>query len=154
RISTALTPNSPEGSTPNALTLDRDNQMLFVANADNNDVAAVRVAERAKSEVLGFIPVGWYPSALAIQAGKLYVGNSNGMGSYSAVRGPGRPFESKTGGDKSVKSLKKGSVEIVDLTQMKANLRAWSKQVYDNTPYHDDQLVAAKAPAVATVIPR
>jgi YVTN family beta-propeller protein len=154
RISTALTPNSPEGSTPNALALDRDNQMLFVANADNNDVAAVRVADRAKSEVLGFIPVGWYPSALAIQAGKLYVGNSKGMGSYSDVKGPGSPLASKTGGDESVKSLQKGTVEIVDLTQMKANLRTWSKQVYDNTPYHDDQLVAAKTPTVATVIPR
>jgi hypothetical protein len=37
---------------------------------------------------------------------------------------------------------------------MKANLRAWTKQVYDNTPYHDDQLVAAKAPAAPTVVPR
>jgi YVTN family beta-propeller protein len=154
RISTALTPNSPEGSTPNALALDRDNQMLFVANADNNDVAVVRVAERAKSEVMGFIPVGWYPSALAIHAGKLYVGNSKGMGSYSDIKGPGSPLASTRNGDESVKSLQKGSIEIIDLTQMKTNLRAWSKQVYDNTPYHDDQLVAAKAPASATIVPR
>jgi YVTN family beta-propeller protein len=90
-ISTALTPNSPEGSTPNALALDRDNQMLFIANADNNSVAVVRVAERAKSEVLGFLPVGWYPSAVAIHAGKLYVGNSKGMGGYSNIRGPRGP---------------------------------------------------------------
>ncbi len=154
RVSTALTPNSPEGSTPNALALDRENQMLFVANADNNDVAVVRVAERAKSEVLGFLPVGWYPSALAIQAGKLYVGNSKGMGSYSDIRGPRSPLPPGPEGNGSVKSLQKGSVEIVDLTQMKANLRAWTKQVYDNTPYHDDQLVSAKAPAVPTVVPR
>jgi YVTN family beta-propeller protein len=154
RISTALTPNSPEGSTPNALALDRENQMLFVANADNNDVAVVRVAERAKSEVMGFLPVGWYPSALAIQAGKLYVGNSKGMGSYSDIRGPGSPLPPGPEGNGSVKSLQKGSIEIVDLTQLKTNLRAWSKQVYDNTPYHDDQLAAAKAPTTATVIPR
>ena len=154
RISTALTPNSPEGSTPNALALDRENQMLFVANADNNDVAVVRVAERAKSEVLGFLPVGWYPSALAINAGKLYVGNSKGMGSYSDIRGPGSPLPPGPEGNGSVKSLQKGSVEIVDLSQLKTNLRAWTKQVYDNTPYHDDQLVAAKASATPTVIPR
>jgi YVTN family beta-propeller protein len=153
RISTALTPNSPEGSTPNALALDRDNQMLFVANADNNDVAVVRVNERAKSEVLGFIPVGWYPSALAIHAGKLYVGNSKGVGSYSDIRGPHSPLPPGPEGNGSVKSLQKGSVEIVDLSQMKSNLRAWTKQVYDNTPYHDDQLVAAKASATASVIP-
>ena len=154
RVSSALTPNSPEGSTPNALALDRENQMLFVANADNNDVAVVRVAERAKSEVLGFLPVGWYPSALAVSAGKLYVGNSKGMGSYSDVRGPGSPLPPGPEGNGSVKSLQKGSVEIVDLTQLKANLRGWTKRVYDNTPYHDDQLAAAKAPAVPTVVPR
>src|SRR5450432_645350 len=154
RVSTALTPNSPEGSTPNALALDRENQMLFIANADNNDVAVVRVAERAKSEVLGFLPVGWYPSALAIQAGKLYVGNSKGMGSYSDIRGPGSPLPPGPEGNGSVKSLQKGSVEIVDLTQLKTKLPAWTKQVYNNTPYHDDQLVAAKAPAAPTVIPR
>jgi len=155
RVSTALTPNSPEGSTPNALALDRDNQMLFVANADNNDVAVVRVAEKAKSEVLGFLPVGWYPSALAISGGKLYVGNSKGMGSYSDIYGPRSPLKPGPGEIAgSVKSLQKGSVEIVDLTQMKTKLATWSKQVYDNTPYHDDQLVAAKNPTSPTVIPR
>ncbi len=154
RISTALTPNSPEGSTPNSLALDRDNQMLFVANADNNDVAVVRVAERAHSEVLGFLPAGWYPSALAVQRGKLYVGNSKGMGSYSDIRGPKSPLPPGDEGNGSVKSLQKGSVEIVDLTKMKTNLRAWSRQVFDNTPYRDEQLVAAKAPAAPSVVPR
>jgi YVTN family beta-propeller protein len=154
RVSTALTPNSPEGSTPNALAIDRENQMLFVANADNNDVAVVRVADRAKSEVLGFLPVGWYPSALAVHGSKLYVGNSKGMGSYSDIRGPGSPLPPGPEGNGSVKSLQKGSVEIIDLSQLKTNLRAWTKQVYDNTPYHDEQLVTAKAPLEPTIVPR
>ncbi len=154
RISTALTPNAPEGSTPNALALDRENQMLFVANADNNDVAVVRVAERARSEVLGFLPVGWYPSALAVLGGKLWVGNSKGMGSYSDIRGPKSPLPPGPEGNGSVKSLQKGSMEIVDLSQMRANLRAWTKQVYDNIPYRDEQLVSAKAPSAPTVVPR
>src|SRR5260370_7162299 len=76
------------------------------------------------------------------------------MGSYSDVRGPGSPLPPGPEGNGSVKSLQKGSVEIVDLTQLKTNLRGWTKQVYDNTPYHDDQLVAAKAPAAPTVVPR
>jgi YVTN family beta-propeller protein len=154
RISTALTPNSPEGSTPNALTLDRDNQMLFVANADNNDVAVVRVAERAHSEVLGFLPVGWYPSALAIHGGKLYVGNSKGLGGYSNIRGPRSPLPPGPEGNGTVKSLQKGAIEIIDVSKLKSNLRAWTKQVYDNTPYRDDHLVAAKAPAQPTIVPR
>src|SRR5262245_23962841 len=38
-IHTALFPNSPEGSTPDALAIDSDGEMLYVANADNNCVA-------------------------------------------------------------------------------------------------------------------
>ena len=45
-------------------------------------------------------------------------------------------------------------MEIVDLSQMRANLRAWTKQVYDNIPYRDEQLVSAKAPSAPTVVPR
>jgi hypothetical protein len=114
-------------------------------------VAVVRIVERAKSEVLGFLPAGWYPSALAINAGKLYVRNS--MGSYSDICGPGSLLPPGPEGNGSVKSLQKGGLEIVDLAQLKTNLRGWTKQVYDNTPYHDDQLVAAQAPPAPTVVP-
>jgi len=88
-----------------------------------------------------------------MHAGKLYVGNSKGMGSYSDIWGPHSPLPKGPEGAGSVKSLQKGSVEIVDVSQLKTNLRAWTKQVYDNTPYHDEQLVTAKAPAAPTVIP-
>ena len=37
---------------------------------------------------------------------------------------------------------------------MKTSLRAWSRQVFDNTPYRDEQLVTAKAPAAPSVVPR
>jgi YVTN family beta-propeller protein len=153
RIGVQLFPNAPEGSTPNALALDRENNMLFVANADNNDVAVVRVGEKAKSEVLGFLPAGWYPSALALNGNRLYVGNSKGVGSYSNIRGPKSPLPDGDEGKGSVKSLQKGSFEIVDLAQLKSNLKAWTKQVYDNTPYRDEQLVSAKAPASPTMVP-
>ena len=38
-ISCALYPNAPNGNTPNSLALTPDGQMLFVANADANNVA-------------------------------------------------------------------------------------------------------------------
>ena len=77
-ISTALYPRAPEGSTPNALALDGEANLLFVANADNNSVGVIGVAEPGQSEVLGFLPAGWYPSALALlpEREKLYIGNS------------------------------------------------------------------------------
>ena len=45
RISTTLTPQAPEGSTPDALELDAAKKLLFVANADNNAIGVINIAE-------------------------------------------------------------------------------------------------------------
>jgi YVTN family beta-propeller protein len=156
RISTALTPNSPEGSTPNALVLDAARQRLYVANADNNDVAVVNVKEPGHSHVMGFLPVGWYPSALALAGGgqKLYVGNSKGHETHADVKGPTSPLASKFDGDETIKTLQKGDIEIIALATLDHDLAQWTKQVYGNTPYRDEQLAAAAAPSMESVIPR
>jgi YVTN family beta-propeller protein len=159
KISVALTEQAPVGSTPNAVALDADGKLLFVANADNNAIAVAKVDEAGESEVLGFIPSGWYPSALAVvgkQNPKLWVGNSKGLGSYSDERGPHSPLvkDGNTQGKGSVKSLQKGSVNIVSLKSLKSDLKGWTKQVYLNTPYTDDLLTQAKAPAEPSVVPR
>jgi DNA-binding beta-propeller fold protein YncE len=84
RISTTLTPQAPEGSTPDALEIDAAKKLLFVANADNNAIGVINIADPRRSEVLGFIRSGWYPSALALadRGRTLYVGNSKGQASY------------------------------------------------------------------------
>ena len=155
KISTTLYPHAPEGSTPNALALDRVNGLLYVANADNNDIAVVHVAERDKSEVLGFIPSGWYPSALALlpRQQKLYIGNSKGGGSYSNIRGPESPLPAGPEGKGSIKQLQKGSVEIANVANLRAELKQLTKKVYDNTPYNDSLLVQAKEPREPSVVP-
>ena len=154
KINTALYPRAPEGSTPNALALDRKNQILFVANADNNDVAVVRVGEPAHSEVSGFIPAGWYPSALALDDGKLWIGNSKGMGSYHDIRGPHSPLPPGGEGTGSVKSLQKGSINAVSTSKLASSLAAWTRQVVENCPYHDKLLAEARPPAAPSVVPR
>src|SRR5262249_24061594 len=63
-IATSLFPKAPEGSTPDALTVSPDGQALYVANADNNCVAVVDVSKPGESQVKGFIPTGWYPTAV------------------------------------------------------------------------------------------
>jgi YVTN family beta-propeller protein len=155
KINTALFPRAPEGSTPNALALDRKNNILFVANADNNNVAVINVEEAGESEVLGFLPVGWYPSALSLDTvrQKLYVGNSKGTGSYADIRGPGSTLPPGPEGNGSVKSLQKGSVNVVSVAKLKSEIRQLTKKVYENTPYHDNLLAAAKPPSAPTVIP-
>ena len=155
RISTTLHPHAPEGSTPNALALDRANGLLYVANADNNDVAVIRADGRGKHEVLGFIPSGWYPSALAMlpRERRLYIGNSKGAGSYSNIRGPESPLPPGAEGKGSIKSLQRGSVEIVNVANLQNELPQMTKRVIENTPYNDTLLAQAKSPAAPTIVP-
>ena len=93
-IATSLYPESPEGSTPDAVAVSPDGKTLFVANADNNDVLVVNISnsmipdedrqtDESVSVVEGFIPVGWYPSALAVSPdnGTLLVANGKGLAS-------------------------------------------------------------------------
>ena len=75
-------PGISEGSTPNALA--RSGNRLYVAEAGNNAVAVFDIAAR---KLLGRIPAGWYPSAVAISNGELIVVNAKGAGTYP---NPGR----------------------------------------------------------------
>jgi YVTN family beta-propeller protein len=155
KVSTTLHPHAPEGATPNALALDRTNGLLYIANADNNDVEVVHAGGRAKHEVLGFLPSGWYPSALAVlpKQSRLYIGNSKGGGSYSNIRGPESPLPPGPEGRGSIKSLQRGSVEIVNTSTLRADLKQWTKKVLENTPYNDSLLAQAKEPAQPTIVP-
>ena len=80
-IKTSLRPTDPVGSTPDALALSPDGKRLFVANADNNDVALIDVSDPKESIVRGFVPTGWYPSALAVSpdGSRLFIGTGKGL---------------------------------------------------------------------------
>jgi YVTN family beta-propeller protein len=96
-ISTSLYPESPEGSTPDAVAVSPDGRTLFVANADNNSVMVVDISNRTSEDarrngesvsvVEGFIPVGWYPSAVAVSPDNqtLFVANGKGLASRANV---------------------------------------------------------------------
>jgi len=154
-ISTTISAQAPEGSTPDALEIDQARHLLFVANADNNDVAVVNIADPKHSEVVGFIPTGWYPSALAVSRDgrRLFIGNSKGEAGHADLKGPGSPLASKFGGDESVKTLQKGSIEFVDITNLRRQLAAYTKQVIANSPYNDSQLTVARTSKMHSVIP-
>ncbi|MDB5475441.1 MAG: hypothetical protein JWP49_952 [Phenylobacterium sp.] len=151
RISTTLHPRAPEGSTPDALALDRARSLLYVANADNNDVAVIDVKAPGRSEVKGFVPVGWYPSALTIaeKGGALYIGAGKGEAAYPDPHGPHAPG----GGKESVKSLQVSSLERLPLAGLAKRLPALTRQAVANSPYRDELLVEARAPAAPSVIP-
>jgi YVTN family beta-propeller protein len=154
-INTSLTPLAPVGSTPNALEIDPKQKLLFVANADNNNVAVVDIADRKQSDVAGFIPTGWYPSALALaeKGAALYVGSSKGQAAYADLYGPNSPLRSAEHPGVSIKTLQKASVERIPLGDLKARLRGYTRQVYANTPYNDTLLTKARPSGVPSIIP-
>ncbi len=154
-ISTTVSPQAPEGSTPDALAIDGAKNLLYVANADNNDVAVVHIADRKHSEVLGFIPTGWYPSALALSKDgrELFIGTSKGEAAHADIKGPTSPLASKFSGDETVKTVQKGSIEFVNVSNLRQELAGYTKQVIANSPYRDSQLVEARASKTPSVIP-
>lgn len=149
-IRTSLEPKAPVGSTPDALALSPDGRRLYVANADNNNVAVIDVSGK-ESRVLGFIPTGWYPTAIAASAdGKqIYVGTGKGMGfrnNYPSTTiakqkapNPQTPYD-------YIGAVLSGHVSIVDLPDAR-QLAAYTKQAASNVPApaaYVDQAEASK----------
>ncbi|GAB4399085.1 MAG: hypothetical protein OHK0048_11850 [Rhodoferax sp.] len=152
-LNVGLYPSAPPGATPNALALDAAANLLFVANADNNAVAVASVAKPGASEVLGFIPAAWYPSALALLPGPaLAVGSAKGLGSAPNPGGPTSPLRQR-GVNQHVAALQKGSIHRVPLNQLMQQLPQWTQQVYRNVPYNDNLLQQARQPKAPTIVP-
>ena len=151
QILVSLFPNAPPGSTPNAIALSGDGRRLLVANADNNAVAVVDVSERGRSRNEGFIPTGWYPTAVSFdRAGKrIFVLSGKGLGSQANPRGPqpGIPAESQY-----IAALLTGSLSILDVPDQKA-LAADTRTVYRISPYRDATLLAPAAATKGSPIP-
>jgi len=82
---TAVFPNPAgfKGSNPNNLALSPDEGTLFVSNGGTNTVAVIQLGGpqggkgKSKSQLIGLIPTGWYPSGVAVSpdGGMLYVVN-------------------------------------------------------------------------------
>jgi Phosphoesterase family len=153
QIGIALFPDAPPGSTPNSVALSPDGKTLAVANADNNDVALVDVAEPGKSRVLGFLPVGWYPTAVlwSRDGRNLYVLDGKGLGSEANPRGP-QPGV-LTGEGQYTGAMLQGALSVVPAPDARA-LAAYTDTVYRLTPYRDQIRLAPKASPVRSPIPR
>jgi YVTN family beta-propeller protein len=156
RLSTTLTPFAPEGSTPDAIEIDNKRKLLYVANADNNSIAVMRIAVRGHSAVIGFIPTGWYPSALALAEDNntLFIGNAKGEEGHPDLKGVGSPLASKWNGDETVKTLQKSSIEVLPVADLRQTLPKWTREVIENTPYNDSLLSEARPPKEPTILPR
>ncbi|HEY4062562.1 MAG TPA: bifunctional YncE family protein/alkaline phosphatase family protein [Puia sp.] len=144
-LNAALYADAPSGSTSNALALSGDEKTLYVANADNNCLAVFDVSKPGSGKSKGFIPVGWYPTAVQVIKNKIWVANGKGFSSMANPNGPNpvarRQEVNYQGGDlkkeqpvQYIAGLFKGTMSIIPEPDEKL-LGEYSAQVYQNTPY-------------------
>src|SRR5664280_1910680 len=147
-INIAMTPRQPMGMTPSALGLSADGNRLFVACSDANAAAVVDVSEE-RSRVEGFIPTGWYPTAVrALANGTLVVLNGKGLRSYpNGENGPNpsKRVEPVHAGEPAppavqfVGRLQTGTASWIEPFTVE-QLNAWTARTLANSPYRDEKL--------------
>jgi YVTN family beta-propeller protein len=144
-ISTSLFPRAPEGSTPDALVIAPDGETLYVANADNNCVAVVDIEAANRSQVKGFIPTGWYPTAVAVtpDGRRLLVGVGKGNQTKANPLSDRDDDQSRRTGRRFpyIGTTLSGALSIVEVPDEK-QLAAYTEAVYRNCPYSDTLLAS------------
>ena len=153
-LNAALYAGAPPGSTSNALALSRNDRTLYVADADNNCLAVFDVSHPGEDRARGFIPVGWYPTAVQVIGKKIWVANGKGFSSMANPDGPNPVNRRETvayqAGDvkkpkavQYIAGLFRGTMSIIDQPNG-ALLADYSALVYQNTPYTKDGELTAK----------
>ncbi len=134
-IGTAIDPQAPNGCTPSSLSLTPDESILFVANANTNDVAAVNVKEPGSSAPLGFIPSGWYPTAVRVAHDGKTLWTLNGKGGTSKANRDGpNPLVGRGGGIREyIGGLYNGTLATLRMPSAK-EMAAFTKTVYECSP--------------------
>jgi DNA-binding beta-propeller fold protein YncE len=144
-INIAMSPQQPLGMTPSALSLSADGKLLYIACSDANVVAVVDVAD-ARSRVMGFIPAGWYPTAtLPLPQGRLAILNGKGVRSFANPAEP-RKAEQQKQKFQHAGNLQMGGLSLVDAIDAE-QLKKYTQQAYENSPYRDHLLQDAGVPA-------
>lgn len=91
-------PSDLFGAQPNALAFDPSGKQLFVANGSHNAVAIFHFdpEEKGDTRLEGFVPVGWFPGAVAYDAKRksLCVANIKGLPLAPKKRGDTEGFNS------------------------------------------------------------
>jgi DNA-binding beta-propeller fold protein YncE len=116
-------------ATPSSLCFDEDGERLFVANASMNAIAVLQFEpeDKGDSRVLGYVPVGWYPGALAFDAERerVIAANVKGLPFGRAREGKGNEFNThQYHGSLSIVPVPSDD-ELAELTaKVDVNLRA------------------------------
>ncbi len=114
------------GATPIALALSPDGKSLYAALGDMNAVAVVDLEHQT---LLGYVPTGWYPTALAVthDGRQLLVANGKGGAARNPNDGPD-PYE-RSRQNAFVLNVLEGNVIAVDLPRGGSQLAKATHQV-------------------------
>jgi DNA-binding beta-propeller fold protein YncE len=145
-INISTSPMHPLGMTPSALATDEKGSKLFVVCSDANAVAQIDISSQL-SRVEGFIPTGWYPTAVtALKGGELAILNGKGLGSHPNPGGPNpskRPaaVHAEGGGTpvEYVGHIQTGTAQFMPMPEDE-KLAAFTQTVLRNSPYKDELL--------------
>jgi len=161
-LAATLYPTRLTGSTTNGLALSPDEKTLYIANADNNCLAVFDVSVPGRSVSRGFIPTGWYPTVVRTVGSKILVANGKGFTSLPNPRGPQPLKKVDNSGYQSgstaradvqyIGGLFRGTLSLVPMPDA-AQLTAYSRQVYLNTPY-TPELTEQAAGEAGNPVPR
>ena len=142
-LSTLLPGQEYGGSYPNGLALTADGKQLFVANASADAVAVFDVGIEKfplPYYARGFIPTEWYPTAVAVRGGELFVASGKGQGTgpnscplsasdpMDSGRDPQRPWTPHL----YIASLIRGSIARLDLQETERALAQSTQEVLES----------------------
>ena len=143
-INVSMTPRQPLGMSPSGLGLSADGHRLYVACSDANAVAVVDLAGD-RSYVKGFIPAGWYPTAVrALPSGTLVVLNGKGVRSYPNPHGPNparrpEPRHAGLADNEYVAHMQTGTASWIE-PFTEGQLEKWTAAALADSPYRDSKL--------------
>src|SRR5438046_3795713 len=132
---------------PTALSQSTDGKQLFVADSSLNAIAIFDVSrinssnpvyDVAAQRALGFIPSGWYPSALAVIGDNLLVATAKGEGT-GPINGPNAVKEDGLRRRHPyIVSLLYGSISRIHIPTIKEELPELTRQVEESNLLHRD----------------
>ncbi|MBE0660578.1 MAG: hypothetical protein IH602_22980 [Bryobacteraceae bacterium] len=99
------------GILPLGMAIDADNGRLLVAEAGIN---AVAVIDMGQNKVIGHLPVGWFPTAVGLHKGQVFVASAKGHGTGPNASKSGRLEESFQG------MLRRGTISVFPVPMPRA----------------------------------
>jgi hypothetical protein len=156
-LNVAMSAREPAGMTPSGLALSPDQTRLIVACSDAN-VAAVADVSEARAHMMGFIPTGWYPTAVRVlPGGRTLVLNGRGLGSRPTTMPAAARWAGATSNEdvrqNFIANVQTGTMSVID-PPTDETLDSYTREALELSPYRDSFLDVANLPGESVIYSR